>query len=43
MIIKDDERLNEEERIFGNANPNTPRCYPILPRFRPFLLSEDQL
>jgi hypothetical protein len=43
MIIKDDERLNEEERLFGNANPNTPRCNPILSRLCPFLLSEDQL
>jgi hypothetical protein len=41
MIIKDDERLNEEERLFGNANPNTPRCNPILSRLCPFLLSED--
>jgi hypothetical protein len=43
MIIKDDERLNEEEQLFRNANPNTPRCHSILSCLCPFLLSEDQL
>jgi hypothetical protein len=43
MIIKDNERLNEEERLFRNTTPNTPRRHPILSCLRPFLLSEDQL
>jgi hypothetical protein len=42
MTIKDDKRLNEEEQLFGNTNPDTPRCHPILSRLHPLSQVSDR-